>query len=163
MIGAVERVVDEVGHHDDGGAGAAARAQPFDEREDVALGREIERVRRLVEDDDVGVARQRARHEDALPLAAREIAELLAGEGAGAGLVERRLGERAIGGRARSRRRRPGPAAPPEHEVAHGVREKITSSVPCCGTYGEPQAPSANVIAARDRARAGRAACAGRW
>ena len=71
-------LVTQAGHHaqvvrdvEDGGAGAPA--QVGDQVEDPRLGSHVESRRRLVEDQDVGITRQRDGDRDALLLAAGEL------------------------------------------------------------------------------------------
>ena len=58
-------------------ADPARLPQPPDERVELGLAGVVDAAHRLVEDEEVGVAQQRARKHDALQLAARELRELL--------------------------------------------------------------------------------------
>ena len=120
VVGPLEAVLDQVGHHHDGGAPHLAKA--LDEIEHLLLGGGVERGGRLVEEDEIGVGRQRPRHEHALPLPARKIAKLPPLEG-----LDARFGEggpRAPEVRARVRQRHVvGPLQAHEHEVEDRDRE----------------------------------------
>ena len=80
--------------------GAAAIAQPQDQRADVAAAERIEPGHRLVEDHELGIVEERLRDADALQHPLRELAQLQAPLGADADLVEQR-------GVARARRSAP--------------------------------------------------------
>ncbi len=77
-------------HRQHSAALARQLAQAIEELDLVA---QVEEARRLVEQEERRLLRQRAREEDALPLAARERADGAVGEGAGAGALERGAGD----------------------------------------------------------------------
>ena len=114
VVGPLEAVLDQVGHHHHGRAPPLAQA--FDEAEHLLLGGRVERGGRLVEEDEIGVGRQRPRHQHALPLPARQVAQLPPLE-----RLDARLGERGprapeVGPRVRQRHVA-GPLQAHEHEV----------------------------------------------
>ena len=120
VVGPLEAVLDQVGHHHDGGAPHLAEA--LDEVEHLLLGGRVERGGRLVEEDEIGVGRERPRHEHALPLPARKVAQLPPLQGLDARLGER--GPRAAEVRPRVRQRHvAGPLQAHEHEVEDRDRE----------------------------------------
>ena len=87
--------------------GAAAIAQPEDQRADVAAAERIEARHRLVEDHQLGIVDERLRDADALQHALRELAELQPPLGADPDFVEQRAtrGRDAPPARSRTARR----------------------------------------------------------
>ncbi len=108
--------VQEVRDHDDG---PSALVQARHELHDLVLAREVEVVRRLVEDEDLGVGHESARHERPLLLSSREVAERAVGE-----VPHAAGGERAVDARALSRSR-PAERAELAHEAhAHDLLDR---------------------------------------
>ena len=70
---------------DEDDRGAEIALQPAQQREDLRLDRDVERSRRLVGDQQIGVARERHGDHRALPHAARELVRVVVGAHGGAG------------------------------------------------------------------------------
>ena len=82
VVGRLGDDAEIVGDHDHGRAELLLHA--LDEREDLRLGRDVERGRRLVGDDQVGVVDQRHRDHHALAHAARELVRVVVDPALGA-------------------------------------------------------------------------------
>ena len=109
------------GHHHRQAAFAVERAQ---QRGDVELVAEVERRRRLVEQQDVGFLRQRAGDDDALLLAAGQRRERPIGQVRGAGGVERLAGEREVARSFEFERARGGGSVPSARSRARCTRRR---------------------------------------
>src|SRR5215472_13696204 len=94
QLGVAARLDDAAGVDDDDAVGTLDRRQSVRDDDaraalhqsaerllDEALGLGVERRRRLVEDEDRRVLEDRARDREALPLAARELARVVADDG----------------------------------------------------------------------------------
>ena len=87
LVGVARGEVEVVQHHDD--RGAALAVEVGEQVEHLDLVGDVEEGRRLVEQQDVGLLRERHRDPHALALAARELVDRPIGEVGDAGRVER--------------------------------------------------------------------------
>ena len=110
--------------------------------EDVVAGLEVDAARRLVEEQEGRVGDQRPGEEDALLLAARQLADVAFGEPADPEALEQPVDARA-GRRPSAQGRHGRPAHRPISTTSRTVAGKFQSTVSSCGTQPTPRRPPA--------------------